>query len=85
MPEAEDRSYTGEAGGRDRRMLSNSPGRSEIWAGSCVLGVTELFCGDVGLLRRSGFYPSPVALGKSPDLSEFPCSLRSSQEPREIL
>lgn len=82
MPEAEGRSCTGEAGGkgRGRRVLSHSPGRSEIWAGSCALGVTELFCGDAGLLRpdRSGFYPSPVALGKSPGLSEFLCSLSSS-------
>lgn len=45
MSEAEDRSYTGEAGGRDRRMLSNSPGQSEIWAGSCVLGVTDCSAG----------------------------------------
>lgn len=61
--------------------MLHSHGHSEVWAGSCGLRVVALSCGEVEGIRRSGFHPSPVASGRSLDLSELPCSLLSMRNP----
>lgn len=62
---------------RDRRpdkeektAVSHAQGHSEVWAGSCGLRVMALPCGETEGIERSGFHPSPVALG-SPYLSSM--------------